>query len=79
MDKERIGRRYAPDKPAREENCYWWNHKGKYCELGPGNCYYLLPEKPPKPVHRCNDCPFAIPLPCIGYCIKEYRRGVGHR
>ena len=37
MDRERIARRYAPDKPAREEDCYWWNHKGKYCELGPGN------------------------------------------
>ena len=79
MDRERIARRYAPDKPAREEDCYWWNCKEKYCELGPGNCYYLLPEKPPEPVHPCTGCPFAVPLPCIGYCIRELRRGVGHR
>ena len=79
MDREMRVRRFAPDKPAKEEDCYWWNSKGKCCELGAGHCYYLLPEKPPKPVHHCTGCPFAVPLPCIEYCIKEWRRGVGHR
>ena len=79
MDREMKTRRYAPEKPDREEECCFWNPKTKSCDLGPGNCYYLLPEKPPKPVHPCEGCPFAIPLPCIGYCIKELRRGVGNR
>ena len=79
MDTLQNTRRYAPEKPKREQDCYWWDPASKSCRLGPGNCYYLIPERPKKPVHPCDGCPFAIPLPCIGYCIKELRKGVGKR
>ena len=72
-------RRYMPDKPSREKDCYWWDPVRKSCRRGPDNCYYLIPERPAKPVHPCEGCPFAIPLPCIGYCIKQLSRGVGKR
>jgi hypothetical protein len=79
MDTLQNTRRYAPEKPKREQDCYWWDPASKSCRLGPGNCYYMIPERPKRPVHPCDGCPFAIPLPCIGYCIKELRKGVGKR
>jgi len=70
---------YSEDKPKREEYCFWWDPQTKSCRRGPDNCYYLIPKKPKKPSGPCDGCPFAIPLPCIGYCIKELSKGVGSR
>ena len=76
---EESKRMYSEDKPKDEKYCYWWDRRTKSCRRGPDNCYYLIREKPKKQVSPCEGCPFAIPLPCIGYCIKELSRGVGSR
>ena len=79
MNTEQKDKRYSAEKPKDEKFCYWWNPLTKNCGRGPDNCYYLIPEKPKKPASPCEGCPFAIPLPCIGYCIKELSKGVGSR
>lgn len=71
-------RRYAEDKPKACRYCYFWQGKGKGCELA--ECYYLLPQEPGTPPEAddgeisCRGCPYGKHSPCIGYCLEKILR-----
>lgn len=68
-----ISIRYAPDKPKKCENCYFWEAKEEKigCRLGKENCYYILPPVRMKKPSPCDGYPYARPHPCIGYCMNK--------
>lgn len=65
--------RYADDKPKNCEFCYYWDSsvKKRGCLLGKENCYYILPPVIKKKTSPCDGCPYALPHPCIGFCMNK--------
>lgn len=65
-------KQYSPDKPKDCKFCYWYEQR-KGCTYSSG-CYYEL--KPKKSTSPCEGCPYGVPNPCIGYCMKEVMKSV---
>lgn len=63
---------YSPDKPKDCKYCYWYE-KRKGCGFGE-HCYYEVKPEPKR--SPCNGCSYAVPHPCIGYCMKEVIKSV---
>lgn len=66
---------YSPDKPKDCKYCYWYE-KRKSCIYGE-HCYYEIKPEPKK--SPCDGCSYAVPVPCIGYCMKEVIKSVKHK
>ena len=66
---------YSPDKPKDCKYCYWYE-KRKSCTYGE-HCYYEVKPEPKK--SPCDGCSYAVPVPCIGYCMKEVIKSVKHK
>ena len=67
-----VSRRYAEDKPASCDYCYFQIPGKNVCELK--KCFYLLPEKKPeleKGAGGCGACPYGRTRPCIGFCMEK--------
>lgn len=58
---------YSPDKPKDCKYCYWYE-KRKGCTFGE-HCYYEV--KPETKKSPCDGCSYAVPVPCIGYCMID--------
>ena len=59
---------YSPDKPKDCKYCYWYE-KRKGCTFGE-HCYYEVKPEPKR--SPCDGCSYAVPHPCIGYCMKRW-------
>ena len=53
--------------------CLYWQGKKNGCRLGEENCV-LLEEEREIESSPCEGCPYANPVPCIGYCLKQIRQ-----
>lgn len=63
--------KYAQEKPASCNFCYFW--QGKLYGCGLRNCYYLLPEEDPQSTETAcyQNCSYGKHSPCIGYCLVK--------
>lgn len=70
-----VSARYAEDKPASCDYCYFQIPGKNVCELN--ECFYLLTESVPENGageaggERCGGCPYGRDRPCIGWCMEK--------
>lgn len=67
----------AAGKPDCEQ-CYWRDEKRGCCRRGKYGCAYELGGQEEKSNEEeleaavsCDDCPYRIGRPCVGYCIRQ--------